>query len=152
MTHLNVPIPHKYNFEFLFRFSCRTSQWPQKSIVFPGNKIEFSLETASDYLKDQQSNRFGFKCLIVGYDNPSQLKYSSNFCLIRLENELAYLGGMCSSNLMKKDLILPDDKSENLTTIEDTLTMHSALLSKGLALPDSLLTINQVLDSQLPKG
>lgn len=31
----------------------------------------------------------------------------TNACLNRLEWELAYLGGMCSANLMKKDLILP---------------------------------------------
>lgn len=32
---------------------------------------------------------------------------TKNSCLIRLEHELAYLGGMCSANLMKKDLNLP---------------------------------------------
>lgn len=132
-------------------FFNRLTHWPQNAITFPGNCIEFSFQTASDYLNDAQATRFGFKCLIVGYDNPSHIKYP-NFCLMRLENELAYLGGMCSANLMKKDLILPDDKSEDLSTIEETLSLHSSLLSKGLALPESLLTINQVLDSHFPKG
>lgn len=75
-----------------------------------------------------------------------------NFSLIRLENELAYLGGMCSANLMKKDLILPDDSPDDLSSIENTINMHSTLLSKGLSLPDTLLTIHDVLDSQFPKG
>lgn len=128
-----------------------SSQWSQNAVVFPGNKIELSLETASDYLRDQQANRFGFKCLIVGYDNPALLQ-SPTFSLIRLENELAYLGGMCSANLMKKNLILSMDKSEHLNSVEETLTTHSSLLSKGLALPENLLTINQVLDSNFPMG
>lgn len=128
-----------------------SSQWSQNAIIFPGNKIELSLETASDYLRDQQANRFGFKCLIVGYDNPALLQ-SPTFSLIRLENELAYLGGMCSANLMKKDLILSLDKSEHLNSVEETLSTHSSLLSKGLALPENLLTINQVLESNFPMG
>lgn len=102
-------------------------------------------------MNDQQANRYGFKCLIIGYDNPSLNKFA-NYSLMRLENELAYLGGMCSANLMKKDLVLPDDKSEDLSCIEETMLAHSTLLSKGLALPETLLTINQVLDSHFPKG
>lgn len=128
-----------------------SSQWSQNAIVFPGNKIELSLETASDYLRDQQANRFGFKCLIVGYDNPALLQ-SPTFSLIRLENELAYLGGMCSANLMKKNIIVSMDKSENLNCVEETLSTHSSLLSKGLALPENLLTISQVLESNFPMG
>lgn len=75
-----------------------------------------------------------------------------NSCLIRLEHELAYLGGMCSANLMKKDLVLPGDKCDDLSPISETLKNHAALLGKGFALPDSMLTINQALDSHLPIG
>lgn len=39
----------------------------------------------------------------------------SNSCLIRLEYELAYLGGMCSANLMRKDLNLPGMFQINIT-------------------------------------
>lgn len=35
--------------------------------------MEFSLETASFYLQDMKANRFGFKCMIVGYDNPAEV-------------------------------------------------------------------------------
>lgn len=135
------------NINYLFS----ASHWQNNAITFPGNRIEFSFQTASDYLNDQQANRYGFKCLVVGYDNPT-INQIPNYALMRLESELAYLGGMCSANLMKKDLVLPDDKSEDLTSIEETMLAHSSLLSKGLALPESLLTINQVLDSHFPKG
>uniref|UniRef100_A0A1B0GP35 PHR domain-containing protein n=1 Tax=Phlebotomus papatasi TaxID=29031 RepID=A0A1B0GP35_PHLPP len=127
------------------------SQWNQNSIILPGNCLQLSLETATNYLHDQQANRYGFKCLIVGYENPSMEKFP-NSCLIRLEHELAYLGGMCSANLMKKDLVLPGDKCDDLSPISETLKNHAALLGKGFALPDSMLTINQALDSHLPIG
>lgn len=94
--------------------------------------MEFSLETASLYAQDPHNNRYGFKCLVVGYDNPTAVSTpyhlslsilfnllslslclaqinASNSCLIRLEQELSYLGGMCSANLMKKDLNLPGE-------------------------------------------
>jgi len=61
---------------FFFVFAS-PSQWSQNALIFPGNRIEFSLETASDYLRDQQANHYGFKCLIIGYDNPSKVYYQS---------------------------------------------------------------------------
>lgn len=71
----------------------------------------------------------------------------------RLECELAYLGGMCSAHLMKKDLILPGDgPTDDYASVEETIASHSALLSKGLAISDSVLTINQALESYLPIG
>lgn len=70
-----------------------------------------------------------------------------------LECELAYLGGMCSASLMKKDLVLPGENPlEDFSTVEDTMKVHSSLLSKGLALSDAVLTVNQALDSYLPIG
>lgn len=70
-----------------------------------------------------------------------------------LENELAYLGGMCSAGLLKKNLMLPGENPlEDFSSVEKTIQVHSELLSKGLALSDSVLTINQALDSYLPVG
>lgn len=101
---------------------------------------------------------------------------ASNSCLIRLEQELAYLGGMCSANLMKKELNLPgkwwrwrrtckdilsyviitclsDDKEvEDVSGIEETISAHHALLSKGFALSEPHLTVHQALESYLPIG
>lgn len=70
-----------------------------------------------------------------------------------LECELSYLGGMCSASLMKKDLVLPGENPlDDFTAVEDTMKTHSSLLSKGLAISDSVLTIHQALDSYLPIG
>ncbi|XP_067640218.1 E3 ubiquitin-protein ligase highwire isoform X3 [Eurosta solidaginis] len=129
-----------------------SSSWMQNVMILPGNCVEFSLETSSLYAQDPHINRYGFKCLVVGYDNPSTLT-ATNSCLIRLEQELAYLGGMCSANLMKKDLNLPDDKDiEDLGGVEETINTHHALLSKGFALSEPVLTVNQALESYLPIG
>lgn len=60
---------------------------------------------------------------------------------------------MCSASLLKKSLVLPGENPlEDFSTIEKSIQSHSALLSKGLALSDSVLTINQALDSYLPVG
>lgn len=54
---------------------------------------------------------------------------------------------------MKKDLILPGENPlEDFSAVEETMKAHSTLLSKGLALSDSVLTVNQALDSYLPVG
>ncbi|XP_030378381.1 E3 ubiquitin-protein ligase highwire [Scaptodrosophila lebanonensis] len=128
------------------------SNWLQNVLILPGNCVEFSLETASLYAQDPHNNRYGFKCLVVGYDNPTTVN-ASNSCLIRLEQELAYLGGMCSANLMKKDLNLPDDKDiDDLSGIEETISAHHVLLSKGFALSEPTLTVHQALESYLPIG
>ena len=52
--------------------------YPKHSVILPGNEVLFSLETASDYVKDGGGNKdlqskdksksFGFKCLVVGYE------------------------------------------------------------------------------------
>ncbi|XP_011290756.1 E3 ubiquitin-protein ligase highwire [Musca domestica] len=129
-----------------------SSNWLQNVMILPGNCVEFSLETSSLYVQDPRVNRYGFKCLVVGYDNPVLLSNNSS-CLVRIEQELSYLGGMCSGNLMKKNLSLPDDKDvEDLSTISETISTHFALLSKGLALAEPDLTIHQALESYLPIG
>lgn len=45
-----------------------SSNWPKTAIVIPGNEVVFSLETASDYVKDEKSCFYGFKCVVVGYE------------------------------------------------------------------------------------
>lgn len=148
--------------------------WTQAALVLPGNRIDFTLETATHYTRDMQANKYGFRCLVVGYESPAGVGPSSridangaeiirNVCLSRLECELAYLGGMCSANLMRKDLVLPGDGTAAAMAaeasdevaggcVDDALQTHSALLSKGLSLADSVLTVNQALDVYLPIG
>lgn len=39
--------------------------------LISGNEVLFSLETASDYVKDEKACFYGFKCVAVGYEfNP----------------------------------------------------------------------------------
>ncbi|KAL1131016.1 hypothetical protein AAG570_012254, partial [Ranatra chinensis] len=68
-----------------------------------GNQVMFSLETASDYVKDEKACFYGFKCLVTGYEWHRDL-YDG---LKILETELAFVGGMCAASLMKRDLLLP---------------------------------------------
>lgn len=88
---------------------------------------------------------------MVGYDNPSIGRFT-NSCLIRLEHELSYLAGSCCANLLKNKLVLPDDSLDELLNEEQEIGNHLGLLTKGLTLPESMLTINQALDSHLPIG
>ena len=76
--------------------------WPTQAVVLPGNEVLFSLESASDYVKDDKTSQFGFRCLVVGYEAVSRREHG----LQGLEMELSYLGGLCSSSLMKKNLPL----------------------------------------------
>ena len=36
--------------------------------VVTGREVIFSLETASDYVKDEKASFYGFKCQIIGYE------------------------------------------------------------------------------------
>ncbi|XP_055524898.1 E3 ubiquitin-protein ligase highwire isoform X3 [Wyeomyia smithii] len=145
------PTIHEFpDVEWIVIKKFNTSQnWSTNAIVLPGNKLEISLETASTYVREQKGNKYGFRCSIIGYDNRSVIKYPST-SLIHLEYELSYLGGLCSANLLKKDLIFSDDVNESVVNIEDTIKKHSALLSKGLMVSDTVLTINNALESNLP--
>lgn len=120
-------------------------------MILPGNHIEFSLQTASNYLKDNKANRYGFKCLVIGYEDINQSKISK-FCLAHLEHELAYLGGMCSATLMKNDNIYTDDVYDDYTDAEQVLQKHTELLSNGLFATGGLETINNIFDSHLLVG
>ncbi|XP_024084698.1 E3 ubiquitin-protein ligase MYCBP2 isoform X3 [Cimex lectularius] len=137
----------------LHRFNNNPALWPQSAVILPGNEVVFSLETASDYVKDEKANFYGFKCLVTGYDWHTDI-YDG---LKLLETELAFLGGMCSASLMKKDLILPpssaDELDEDMEVVEElaqqVYSKHSSLLGKGFALANPL-SINQALDGVLP--
>lgn len=47
---------------------------------------------------------------------------------------------------------LGDNPGDDFSGIEETIMTHSILLSKGLAISDSVLTVNQALDTYLPMG
>ena len=61
----------------------------------------FSLETASDYVRDDRSAQFGFRCLVSGYEPAA----ADGVQL--LEHELAFLGGMCAAALIRRSMPLP---------------------------------------------
>lgn len=69
--------------------------------IILGNEVLFSLETASDYVRAEKTKYFGFRCLVSGYE------WKECNGLIRAEMELAYLGGFCVHELIKKELVLP---------------------------------------------
>ncbi|XP_046902595.1 E3 ubiquitin-protein ligase MYCBP2 isoform X13 [Hypomesus transpacificus] len=134
----------------LKKFSGATG-WPTSVLVLPGNEALFSLETASDYVKDEKACFYGFKCVAVGYEfNPGQ-----DEGIIQLEKELAYLGSVCAAALMKKDLALPigNELEEDLEILEEASLQvcksHSGILGKGLALSHSP-TILEALEGNLP--
>ncbi|XP_064883646.1 E3 ubiquitin-protein ligase MYCBP2 isoform X5 [Oncorhynchus nerka] len=123
--------------------------WPTTVLVLPGNEALFSLETASDYVKDEKACFYGFKCVAVGYEfNPGP-----DEGIIQLEKELAYLGSVCAAALMKKDLALGNELEEDLEILEEASLQvckaHSGILGKGLALSHSP-TILEALEGNLP--
>ncbi|XP_031649241.1 E3 ubiquitin-protein ligase MYCBP2 isoform X10 [Oncorhynchus kisutch] len=125
--------------------------WPTTVLVLPGNEALFSLETASDYVKDEKACFYGFKCVAVGYEfNPGP-----DEGIIQLEKELAYLGSVCAAALMKKDLALPigNELEEDLEILEEASLQvckaHSGILGKGLVLSHSP-TILEALEGNLP--
>ncbi|KAM9282885.1 E3 ubiquitin-protein ligase MYCBP2 isoform 12-T12 [Cariama cristata] len=129
-----------------------SSGWPTMVLVLPGNEALFSLETASDYVKDEKACFYGFKCYAVGYE----FSPGSDEGIIQLEKELANLGGSCAAALMKKDLALPiagNEFEEDLEILEEAALQvcksHSGILGKGLALSHSP-TILEALEGNLP--
>ncbi|XP_056610662.1 E3 ubiquitin-protein ligase MYCBP2 isoform X7 [Triplophysa dalaica] len=128
-----------------------SSGWPTAVLVLPGNEALFSLETASDYVKDEKACFYGFKCVAVGYEFSPCVDEG----IIQLEKELAYLGSVCAAALMKKDLALPigNDLEEDLEILEEASLQvcraHSGILGKGLALSHSP-TFLEALEGNLP--
>ncbi|XP_074945281.1 E3 ubiquitin-protein ligase MYCBP2 isoform X47 [Phalacrocorax aristotelis] len=129
-----------------------SSGWPTMVLVLPGNEALLSLETASDYVKDEKACFYGFKCYAIGYE----FSPGSDEGIIQLEKELANLGGSCAAALMKKDLALPiagNEFEEDLEILEEAALQvcksHSGILGKGLALSHSP-TILEALEGNLP--
>ncbi|XP_067419374.1 E3 ubiquitin-protein ligase MYCBP2 isoform X7 [Emydura macquarii macquarii] len=128
-----------------------TSGWPTMVLVLPGNEALFSLETASDYVKDEKACFYGFKCFAIGFE----FSPGSDEGIIQLEKELANLGGACAAALMKKDLALlvANEFEEDLEILEEAALQvcksHSGILGKGLALSHSP-TILEALEGNLP--
>ncbi|KAK9309341.1 hypothetical protein QLX08_000965 [Tetragonisca angustula] len=136
----------------LRKLSNVPSQWPQNAIVLPGNEVIFSLETASDYMRNDRAITYGFKCLVIGYD-----WLTAGNGLRNLEIELSFLGGACAASLMKRNLALPpvsnEEVEEDLELMQETakriFSVHSTLLGRGFALA-SPPTVSQALDGILP--
>ncbi|KAK6172343.1 hypothetical protein SNE40_016020 [Patella caerulea] len=149
MENINPKITH---WPLLKKF-YGNNNWPKLSVILPGNEVLFSLETASDYVKDEKACFYGFKCTVIGYEWTAKPEES----ILQLEKELAYLGGMCAAALMKKDISLPpvnmEENEEELENIEEGAQLvfdcHSSLLDKGFALSQPP-TIMQALEGNLP--
>ena len=96
--------------------NCSNGNWPSKLLILPGNELIFSLETASDYIKDDRSCFFGFKCQVIGYESPMD----QNGGMQILEVELVHLGVTCLTSLLSRNLILPPSSfPETDSLIED---------------------------------
>uniref|UniRef100_A0A182JNI9 PHR domain-containing protein n=1 Tax=Anopheles christyi TaxID=43041 RepID=A0A182JNI9_9DIPT len=152
------------------------SRWsyggPSRAMVLPGREVEISLESCSTYVNEPKQQSYGFKCLVIGYENADQVPANDHVdthaahaivehgntgtgaggTLIALEHELAHLGGRCARNLLRKELRFDDDPDDRLTEPEAaTLERYgTTLLAKGLMVPDAMLTIRNALDCHLP--
>ena len=76
--------------------------------MLPGNELVISMETASDYLKEERggssfASKYGFCARVVGFEWPP----TPPDTIRHLEKELSYLGGLCAASLIKKELKLP---------------------------------------------
>ncbi|XP_050560251.1 E3 ubiquitin-protein ligase MYCBP2 isoform X7 [Spodoptera frugiperda] len=148
------------------RLANNASDWPQKALLVPGNEVIFSLETASDYLTEfnksnNEDNRFGFRCLCVGYEDTPLTTQRQG--LVALEMELVYSGAACASKLLAPDIEIPPLTFSTLVEVQvQAMTggspmgvegespqdgSEALLLSRGLEL-SSPPTIHQVLDGQ----
>ncbi|XP_037299798.1 E3 ubiquitin-protein ligase highwire-like isoform X4 [Manduca sexta] len=141
------------------------SEWPQKALLVPGNEVIFSLETASDYLNEYSKNngddnRYGFRCLCVGYEDEPLTTQRQGLAV--LEMELVYAGAACASRLLSPDLDIPPltystiveaqinaiiGSSPTNTDSDSKDAREALLLSRGLEL-SSPPTIHQILEGQ----
>jgi E3 ubiquitin-protein ligase MYCBP2 len=134
--------------------------WPKHAVVLPGHEVVFSLETASEYSKDESVSRYGFKCNVVGQVWQPQTRD----VILLLEKELAYLAGMCAGSLMKSDLpaavtgegVLPADETEeqqvarqlNDAGAQYIMETHLSLIGRGLSL-ENPITVQDALTGEL---
>ncbi|XP_028043251.1 E3 ubiquitin-protein ligase MYCBP2 isoform X2 [Bombyx mandarina] len=148
------------------KLSNVATEWPQRSLLVPGNEVIFSLETASDYLTEynkanNEENRFGFRCLAVGYEDSNLTSQKQG--LVALEMDLMFTGAACASKLLAPDLEIPPMSFATLLEVqlqamiggnptggEDETPQDACetlFLSRGLDLT-SLPTVHQIFDDQ----
>ena len=66
-----------------------------------------------------QSDNYGFKCLVVGYEGFS----NKDDGLRSLEMELSYLGGICAASLMRK--VIPLSNQNGYSDAGEVRTLNS---------------------------
>nr|XP_049693135.1 E3 ubiquitin-protein ligase MYCBP2 isoform X3 [Helicoverpa armigera] len=139
------------------RLANNANDWPQKALLIPGNEVIFSLETASDYLTEynksnNEENRFGFRCLCVGYSDAPMTTARQG--LAALEMELVHAAAAGASKLLAPDIDLPPLSFSTLVEVQTAGadgdapdSSEALLLARGLEL-SSPPTVHQVLDAQ----
>jgi len=120
--------------------------WPSNALILPGHELVFSFETASDYVKDEKACYFGYKCQVVGYEDP--VTFATSFQILELE--LSFLASTSFASLLSRSLpLLPNDRPFDEESTKKDFLAHKALLGKGLALTH-LPTAQEALDGYLP--
>ncbi|CAD5120813.1 DgyrCDS9371 [Dimorphilus gyrociliatus] len=125
--------------------------FPRVALLFPGNELWFCLNSVSEKAKSDQSDYYGFKCVVMGYDCCKENG------LAQLENECCYLSSLCASSLLSRQLVLPPstigEHDTDMKNIEEqgsmTFTEQWKLLRGGLSLP-RLPTAQQAIEGILP--
>ena len=119
---LKVTIPHpdtsddkKQPIVVLGPYS-ENKDWPSDSKIIKGNRLNFLFEAATDYLKEENANKFGFKCDVIGFPWDTQASES----MLQLERLLHYIGAQCASSLVQTGtelhLVQPLNALEDLTS------------------------------------
>eukprot|EP00079_Xenopus_tropicalis_P033557 XP_017947328.1 PREDICTED: E3 ubiquitin-protein ligase MYCBP2 [Xenopus tropicalis] len=108
--------------------------------LFLGNEAVFSLETASDYVKDEKASFYGFKCFAIGYEySPgSDECLFFSFYVEKLNFQFIFIGSE-----LEEDLEIVEEAALQVCKT------HSGILGKGLALSHSP-TILEALEGSLP--
>ena len=90
--------------------------WPTESKIIKGNRLNFLFEAATDYLKEENANKFGFKCDVIGFPWDTLASES----MLQLERLLHYIGAQCASSLVQTGtelhLVQPLNAFENMST------------------------------------
>ena len=95
---------------------AENKDWPTESKIVKGNKLNFLFEAATDYLKEENANKFGFKCDVIGFPWDTLASES----MLQLERLLHYIGAQCASSLVQTGtelhLVQPLNAFENLSS------------------------------------
>lgn len=80
---MRIGTQHVIILSLLFKICCFPLIHPLHHLLslIQGNEALFSLETASDYVKDEKACFYGFKCVAVGYEFNPGLDEVCNFFL-----------------------------------------------------------------------